>query len=195
HRLRGALDDLTLRLEDELAANVVRDRVALRPDDQLHDAGVVAQIDEDETPVVSACLRPPAEADTAAGVLRTPVAAHRVPPAHASSSLSSSTPSTTTSSSPERRTVQRSPSRTTVARACFWPYVIWPLGDRPAWSWSAEKPALRNSYAAASADWPSSTTTKTSSRGACASVPSRRSERMSRSMPAPCPRARAVGPR
>src|SRR5581483_9360127 len=123
HGLRHARDHLALRLEDELVAHVVRllSRL-LRP----------LGIDEDETAVVAARIRPAGHGDATVDVGRGQLAAHRVAPAHASSSFSWSTPATGTSSSPGRRKVQPSSPAMTVARAFFCPYVSWPLSERPA---------------------------------------------------------------
>src|SRR5690348_3267732 len=148
HCLGRARDHFALRLEDELVAHVVCFLGGLlRPfgiDDELDLAGVVAQVDEDETAVVAARVRPAGDGYAAADVGGGQLAAHRVAPAHASSSFSSSTPETGTSSSPGRRSVQPSRPAMTVARAFFCPYVSWPLSERPAWSQSAEIPAVRS---------------------------------------------------
>ena len=144
-RVRRARDDLALGLEDELVAHVVRLRVVLGPHDQLDDAGVVAQVDEHETAVIAARVDPAGERHPTACIARAQHAAHRVAPAHVSSSISWATLSTATSSSPARRSIQPSAPTMTVARACFCPYVTWPLSERPAWSESAAIPAARSS--------------------------------------------------
>jgi hypothetical protein len=57
HSIGRPSDDLALGSEDELVPHVVcrlrRLRCPLRIDDELTDAGLVAQVDEDETAVVA----------------------------------------------------------------------------------------------------------------------------------------------
>ena len=179
--LRRAAHDFALGLEHELVPDAVRDLCRLGRlvgvDDELHLAREVAQVDEDEPAVVAARVRPAGERDATAGVVRAQLAAHDVAPAHASSSCRCSTPSTATSSSPLRRSVQPSASTSTIARACFWPYEIWPLSERPAWSVSAESPAARSCRDRGDGRLrPAPTAKKTSSSGASAAMPSSSSE-------------------
>ncbi len=64
-RLRRARDDLAARAEHELVADLLRElggrRRALRVDHELRDAGVVAQVDEDEPAVVAPRAAQPRE--------------------------------------------------------------------------------------------------------------------------------------
>src|SRR5207302_944744 len=87
-----------------LVADLVRglggDGRALRVDDQLDLAGVVAKVDEDEPAVVAACVGPAGDRDAAAGVVGPQLAAHRVAPAHPSRSSSSAASSTSPPTNP-----------------------------------------------------------------------------------------------
>ena len=73
-RLGRARDDLALGLQDELVADLVRDRGrlgrALRVDDELQLPGVVAQVDEDEAAVVAARVGPAGDGQPLADVRR-----------------------------------------------------------------------------------------------------------------------------
>ena len=70
---RRARGDLALGAEDELVADLVRDRgrlgCALGVDDELREPALVAQVDEDEPAVVAARGRPAGERETLADVL------------------------------------------------------------------------------------------------------------------------------
>ena len=86
HELRRAGHDLAGRLEHELVADLVRGlggggRV-LGVEDELHLAGVVAEVDEDEPAVVAARVGPARDRDAAARVVGPQLAAHDVAPGH-----------------------------------------------------------------------------------------------------------------
>jgi hypothetical protein len=116
-RLGRPADDLALGLENELVADRVR-RLSrlwgtLRIHDELAEACLVAQVDEDETAVVAAGVCPAGERQPLPEMLRAHLAAHEVAPFHRASS---STPAASTSCSPRFRTVKpRSWAITTVA--------------------------------------------------------------------------------
>ena len=71
--LGRARDDLALGPEDELVADLVRERRGLRcdfrVDDQLDEAALVAEVDEDQTAVVSTPRDPARERDSPPDVL------------------------------------------------------------------------------------------------------------------------------
>src|SRR5262249_38728133 len=132
--LGRAPDDLTLRLEHELVADVVCDlrRVlrVLRVDDELHLSRVVAEIDEDEAAEVAPRIHPACERHALARVGGGQHTARGVTPAAHSSAGSSSC--TVRSSSPRFRTSNPSLRTTTIVvapRFCAW--VSWPLSERP----------------------------------------------------------------
>src|SRR5262249_44764774 len=90
HGVRRTRRDLSLRLEHELVADGVRYRGGLgrpiRVDDELDDACVVAQVDEDQAAVVAPTGRPPGQLEAFADVAAARLAAVAVAIAHRSSS-------------------------------------------------------------------------------------------------------------
>ena len=127
-RIGCARHDLAARAHDELGA----DRVgglrclgrALRVDDELHDAGVVAQVDEDQPAVVAAAPDPAGDRNRTADVVGAEVAAIEVAPAIHPEILSTSSSSCAVQSSrPGSRTVAVPSSTITVH----------PAPSRPAW--------------------------------------------------------------
>ena len=118
--LGRAGDDLALRLQDELVANLVRDAGrlgrALRVDHELHLAGVVAQVDEDEAAVVAARVGPARDGQPLADVLGAQFAAVKVAPAHGPVRVAttSSTATVTSWRPAARTTASRSRRITTV---------------------------------------------------------------------------------
>ena len=105
--LGGAGDDLALRLEDELVADLLRElrrlgRV-LRVDHELRDPGAVAEVDEDEAAVVAAARGPAGERLARADVLLAELAAHDVAPGHADSLPTTSARASGSSACPGRR--------------------------------------------------------------------------------------------
>ena len=93
HRLgRPAADD-TLRLDDELGAERVRAGVrlglVLGVEHELHEARLVAEIDEDEPAVVAPARDPAGDRDAVALVRRPQIAAHVRPVGHVRSSSTS----------------------------------------------------------------------------------------------------------
>ena len=130
-------DDLPFGLEHELVADLpgreCRVGSALGVHDELKLSGVVAQIDEDETAVVAAGVRPPGDRDPLSDVVASEFAAIEVAPAHVVSVATTSSRATTCSPSP-RRLIVASPARTiTTVRAPLRPAcVICPLKERPA---------------------------------------------------------------
>ena len=121
-RLGRAGDDLALRLQDELVANLVRDAGrlgrALRVDHELHLAGVVAQVDEDEAAVVAARVGPARDGQPFADVLGAQFAAVKVAPAHGPVRVATTSPSATvTSWRPAARTTASPSRRITTVRA------------------------------------------------------------------------------
>ena len=132
----GARAAIALSLEDEFVANVVGRGGSLGcmlgVDDELGDAGRVAQVDEDEPAVVTAPGDPAGELEPLPHVLSPQLARAEIAPAHR---LSSASPSEaySTSCSPARRTVTPSPRVMTVNRAPSRPaWVSCPFSDRPA---------------------------------------------------------------
>src|SRR5919204_82003 len=119
--LRCAAGDLALGAEDVLVADAVcdggRPRRALRIHDELADAGVVAQVDEDEAPVVAAPRRPAGEDRRPAGVLLARFAAAQLAPRHPVILSSSPSSGVVQSCLPCSRTVACAPSTTTVQPA------------------------------------------------------------------------------
>src|SRR6201999_553931 len=105
----GAGDDLALRLEHELVADLVGGGCGLRCelgiDDELHLAGVVAEVDEDEAAVVAARVGPARDGHGRADMLGPRLAAVEVSPAHALSVAARSSSETMVSPDPRRRTV------------------------------------------------------------------------------------------
>jgi hypothetical protein len=134
-RIGRAADELALGAEHELVAYLVSDRGRLRGvlgvDDELDDAGVVAQVDEDEAAMVAPARRPAGQSQPFAHTFGARLAAHEVAPGHRRSPSSSS--ETTSSSAPVRRR-SASPSRTiTVVAAPSRPACVsWPFNERPA---------------------------------------------------------------
>ena len=119
--LGGAGDDLALRLEDELVADLLRElrrlgRV-LRVDHELRDPGAVAEVDEDEAAVVAAARGPAGERLARADVLLAELAAHDVAPGHADSLPTTSARASGSSACPGRRSVAACEPTTTVAAA------------------------------------------------------------------------------
>ena len=135
-RVGRAADELALGTKHELVADLVRDRGrlgrALGVDDELDDARVVAQVDEDEAAVVAAARRPAGQGQPFAHTVGARLAAHEVAPL-VHSAFSNASRGTTSSSVPARRS-SASPSRTiTVVAAPSRPaWVSWPLSERPA---------------------------------------------------------------
>ena len=82
-------DDLAARAEHELVADLLRElggvRRPLGVDDELRDARVVAQVDEDEPAVVPARVHPARERQRLPDVLGPRLAAHDVAPGHGDS--------------------------------------------------------------------------------------------------------------
>src|SRR5579885_1504924 len=138
HRLGRACDDLALGLQHELVAHLVRGSRgvgrALRVDDELQLARVVAQIDEDEAAVVAARVGPAGHGEPPADVLGARFPAVDVAPAvHRTSVATTSSSATTCSSRPSRRIAASSPRTTTTVRAPVRPAcVICPFTERPA---------------------------------------------------------------
>ena len=115
--VRSATHELSLGPEHELVADDVRGlgsagRV-LGVDHELADAGVVAQVDEDETAVVAPARGPAGERHPATDMLRPRLAAHQVAPAHCPNVSTSDARGSVRSSSPLSRTVASRPSRMT----------------------------------------------------------------------------------
>ena len=79
HRISGPRHDLTLCLEDEFVADLLRElgrrRCVLRVDHELGNAGAVTQVDEDKTAVIATPRRPPCERLARADVLLSELAA------------------------------------------------------------------------------------------------------------------------
>ena len=122
HGVGRAQHDLPFRLEDELAADLVRERGriggALGVDHELHLPGEVAQVDEDEPAVVAARVGPAGELDALAGIGGAERAARRVAPAaHEASFSRSSSACTSTSCSPRRRSAIEPSRKMTMSRA------------------------------------------------------------------------------
>ena len=89
-RLRGTGADHALGLDDELGAQGVGDgvggRLLVGIEDELDEAGLVAQVDEDEAAVVAAARHPARQRDPGALVPLAQVAAEVGAPAHRASS-------------------------------------------------------------------------------------------------------------
>ncbi len=102
--LGGAGADDPLGLHDELRPQRMRDgvggRLLVGVEDELHEAGLVAQVDEDEAAVVAAAGHPARQRDARALVAGAQVAAQVGAPAHRRSS-STSPSSATRRCSPE----------------------------------------------------------------------------------------------
>ena len=134
--LRSAGRDLAGRAQDELVADVVR-RLrgfggAFRVDDELADAGRVAEVDEDEAAVVAAARDPAGEGVPLARLLGPELARAQVAPAHRDLTASSSDPNSS-SLAPARLTVAPPPRAITVALAPTRPACVsCPLRERPA---------------------------------------------------------------
>src|SRR5437588_622138 len=100
--------------------------------DQLNDARVVAEVDEDQTAVVAAACDPAGDRDRAADVVRAERAAVEVAPVHPEILSTSSSRPAVQSARPGSRTVARPPSTITVQPAPSRPACpIWPLCERP----------------------------------------------------------------
>ena len=126
HGLGGARDHFTRGAEDELVANVVCGGGcvggALGVDHELDDAGLVAEVDEDQAAVVAPACDPAGDGDLVPDPLGAKLARSCVPPTHRSSSVTSAStsgvcPGSTTST-------LRAPRRLA--------WVRWPFTDRPA---------------------------------------------------------------
>ncbi len=122
HGLRRAAGDFSPRVHDELGTDVVRDLCsvgrALGVDDELDDAGVIAEVDEDQSAVVAAPRDPPGDRDRLSDPLRADLAAIEIAPAVHLEILSTTSPSGAVKSSrPGCRTVAFSPSTRTVQPA------------------------------------------------------------------------------
>src|SRR5262245_53092636 len=213
-RLARALHDRAAHPQHVLGAQFVgqleRLTGLLGMEDELHDAGAVAQVDEDQTAVITTTVHPAGHgrlaADAVAEHLAAPgvavgVGTQRRELAHAALPVIVPTrsPVATARCSPldmsrscapssSRMTTRRAPSRS----ACL----SWPLRPRPPRSISAERPALRSSPASTKArtrcSRPSpATATKTSRPGAATS--SSRANTM-RSIPAAQPTAGVGAP-
>src|SRR3954454_6003602 len=168
--LLGALDDLALGGDDVLGAQVLgeAERVAggLRVDDELHDAGAVAQVDEDQAAVVAAAVHPSGQAHLGAAAVGAQLPAPRVAvdvrlrrlphagcrpfsaratAADADSTVCWSPDSMSLSDIPSspRMATYRAPRRS----ACL----SWPFIERPANSCCTARPARRASVASANA--------------------------------------------
>ena len=132
-----ARGDLALRAHDELVANLMGHlgclRRALRVDHELRQAALVAEVDEDQAPVVAPSRRPAREGEAPADVLLPELARLQVAPPHARSRSASSPVGTSSSSCPGLRTVERSGPHSTIAfapRRRAW--VSWPFIERSA---------------------------------------------------------------
>ena len=106
HELGRARHDLALGAQHELVAHVVRDfrsgRRVLGVDDELAEAGVVAEVDEDEAAVIPPAMGPAGERDAPTHVLGPRLAAHHVAPRHGrrpSTTAARSVPASTTTTS------------------------------------------------------------------------------------------------
>ena len=135
--LRGARDDLALRLEDELVADLLRELRrggrALGVDHDLARPRAVAEIDEHEPAVIPPAIGPAGERQLPADVLGPELPAHEVAPAHGNSLPERPSCPTTSSVDPARRMVALSGPTTTIAEApSRAPWVSWPLSERPA---------------------------------------------------------------
>src|SRR5262245_11273347 len=136
HVLRRAGGHLAGRPEDVLIANFVsgfrRPGRALRVDDELSDAGRVAQVHEDEPTVIAAARHPPGERLLLPHEPAVELTGAQVAPAHRDSNASASE-GNSASCSPGRRSVTPSERTITVAFAPTRPACVsWPLSERPA---------------------------------------------------------------
>src|SRR5581483_3740908 len=131
-RLRRARDDLADGLDDELVAELLRDLGFL--EDELHLAGVIAEIDEDESAVIAARVDPAGEGQALPDVLRTHKTALKVAPAHGALRVATRSSSATAwSVLPSRRTVAPPAPTTTIVLAPDRPACVsWPFSERPA---------------------------------------------------------------
>jgi hypothetical protein len=97
-RLRGAGPDDALGLDDELGpqrvGDLVRDPVLVGIDDELHEAGLIAQVDEDQAAVVAAPGHPARERHPGTFVAGAQVASEVRAPAHRPSSPTSASSAT-----------------------------------------------------------------------------------------------------
>ena len=123
--LGRAANHVTARMYDELGADVVCDLCSFRRmvgvDDQLDDAGVIAQVDEDQSAVIAAARDPAGDRDRLCDTLGADLAAVEIaPPIHpvilstiwSSGALKSSRPCCRTVAwTPATMTVQPAPSR------------------------------------------------------------------------------------
>src|SRR5262249_56956995 len=95
---------LAHRAHDELRPDRVSGlrgrRRPLGVDDELHDAGVVAQVDEDQAAVVATTRDPAGDRDSAADVVRPELAAVEITPPVHPEILSPSSPSCPVQSAP-----------------------------------------------------------------------------------------------
>src|SRR5581483_11440276 len=186
HGAGRARDHLAGDPQDELVADLVGGRVrlrrVLRVDDELADPGPVAQVDEDEAPMVAPGVDPAGQDQRPADVLGADLAAQEIAPLHAVTPARSVPASTTTTFF--------APSRPA--------WVCCPLTERPAKSVSARTPAARSSTSFASTaarSAPSATTKKTSMpSSAGGGVPASSSASSRRSIPAPKPTAGVWAP-
>ncbi len=170
-RLLRAADDRAGGAQHVLGAELVgRARTAspavVGVEDELDDAGAVAQVDEDQAAVVAAAVDPAGDprlgVDAVAEHLAAPGVAVPVRAQGRERSLirlslrpGSASPVSTARCSPlsmSRSCAEPSASRMTTRRAPIRSACLsWPLRPRPARSTSAESPALRSSLASASA--------------------------------------------
>src|SRR5262249_36874264 len=136
--LARAADDLPCRLQHEFVADAVRELgcrgSVLGVDDELRDACLVAQVDEDEAAVVAARVDPAGERPGPALVLGARLAAAQRPPVTPRPSVAgSSSRPTRLSSAPRSRIVAAFAPTKTVARAPSRPACVsCPLRERPA---------------------------------------------------------------
>ena len=122
HGVGSATDHFSLRTHHELRTDVVRRprslRRAFRIHDELDDARVIAQVDEDEPTVVATPRNPARERDPLADLFRSNVAGVEVPPGrHPASRSTSSSSEAVQSGRPGSRTVARLSSTITVQPA------------------------------------------------------------------------------
>src|SRR5205823_6567686 len=101
-------------------------------DDELDQARVVAEVDEDQAAVVTSTCNPPGDGDRAADVGAADRAAVQIAPLHPEILSTSSSRPAVQSSRPGSRTVARPPSTITVHPAPSRPACpIWPFCERP----------------------------------------------------------------
>ena len=138
HGVGRPAHDFALRTHDELGTDVVRGlrRLggAFGVHHELHDARVVAEVDEDETAVVSPARDPACHGELLPNVIGTDVAGIQVAPGvHPEILSTSSSSDAVTSGRPDSRTVAWPPFTITVQPAPRRPaWVSCPLTDRPA---------------------------------------------------------------